>query len=524
MIISKLISAKLPQFFSTLRLEREGEYAGWFWIILGLAWLVRLPLLDGSFWLDEAAQALEVIRPLSQQLDIAADFQPPLFHLLLHFWQYGGHQEWWLRLVSLLAGVGSIAINMKTAERWQGKRASILVGLLLATSSLHVFFSQELRPYMLAVFWGSLSLDRYLDILWSDDASSKHSRFSLSWKLRWFTLVNILGALTSYVYLFWLFGLFLTTWLSQRSRAWLVTRSLAVTGIGFILWLPGLLDQLAASAVLRTAVPGWEAVVSLSQVKAIPLTLAKFIVGVVTVDLNWKDGLLVFFPFASAFYYVFKDWQSKRLIANSKTSTLLLIFVFPLVFAWLFSFWTPVITPKRVLFLLPVFYLTFAQLWQSKVTMRATVVFGLLLLINISGLIRYWTDVRLQREDWRQAVTFIEERFSPSNCVIVFGFDAPFAPWVWYQTEGLPTINTGFKPIVSEGDATKRLRDINRYDNVIVFDYLLDLSDPQKAIVKHLQADGYDETEVMDYAQLGFVRFFRRQKLYATQVTETESQ
>jgi len=472
--------------------------------------------------MDEAAQALEVIRPLSQQLDIAADFQPPLFHLLLHFWQYGGHQEWWLRLVSLVAGVGSIAINMKTVERWQGKRASIFVGLLLATSSLHVFFSQELRPYMMAVFWGSLSLMSYLDLVWSQPQATQRSAFSLTGKVRLFAMINVLGALTSYVYLFWLLGLLASTWLFHRSRAWLVTRSLFVTGLVCLVWLPGLLGQLEASAALRAAVPGWEAVVSLSQIKAIPLTVAKFMVGVVTVDFNLKDGLLVFLPFASTFYFIIKDWQSKRLIANSKMITLLALFAFPLVLAWGFSFWTPVITPKRVLFLLPVLYVLFAQLWQPKLPTKTSLVFVLLLIINLVGLGRYWTDVSLQRENWRQAVSFIEQRFSPNNSVVVFGFDAPFAPWVWYQTEGLPSLNTGFSPIVSDADAATRLRSVNRYENVIVFDYLLDLSDPQKTIVKYLRSDGYDEAELLDYAQLGFVRLFHRQKLYAGQPLDTE--
>jgi hypothetical protein len=52
------------------------------YLILLLALILRLPLLNGSFWLDEAAQFLESARPLTEQLHIADDFQPPLMHLL----------------------------------------------------------------------------------------------------------------------------------------------------------------------------------------------------------------------------------------------------------------------------------------------------------------------------------------------------------------------------------------------------------------------------------------------------------
>jgi len=39
-------------------------------LLLILATAVRLPLLGGSFWLDEAAQALESARPFNQQRTI----------------------------------------------------------------------------------------------------------------------------------------------------------------------------------------------------------------------------------------------------------------------------------------------------------------------------------------------------------------------------------------------------------------------------------------------------------------------
>jgi hypothetical protein len=60
-------------------------------ILIGL--FLRLPLLTGSFWLDEAAQALESTRPIGQQLALDHDFQPPLYHFLVHLMSYASHQE-----------------------------------------------------------------------------------------------------------------------------------------------------------------------------------------------------------------------------------------------------------------------------------------------------------------------------------------------------------------------------------------------------------------------------------------------
>ena len=100
------------------KLKKRGLWQKELYLILFLAFILRLPLLNGSFWMDEAAQALEIIRPLSQQLDIVADFQPPLLHLILHFAQYFSHAEWWLRTIgALIPGLVTIFFSYKLAEK-----------------------------------------------------------------------------------------------------------------------------------------------------------------------------------------------------------------------------------------------------------------------------------------------------------------------------------------------------------------------------------------------------------------------
>ena len=127
-------------------------------LILVLALGLRLPLLNGSFWLDEAAQALESSRPWSQQLDIAGDFQPPLIHLVLFFSLKVSTAEWWLRsIVALLPGLVTIWATYEVGRRLVNQKAGIIASLLLTTSSFHIFYSQELRPYSLPTMWAVLS-------------------------------------------------------------------------------------------------------------------------------------------------------------------------------------------------------------------------------------------------------------------------------------------------------------------------------------------------------------------------------
>ena len=125
-----------------------------FVIVIILAAALRIPQLGGSFWLDEAAQVLESARPMSQQLNIRDDFQPPLLHLILHFALYISKEEWWLRTIGavvpgLLSILGTMLIAKHLLPKPQQLGGSVFVGLLLATNSFHLFYSQELRQYAL---------------------------------------------------------------------------------------------------------------------------------------------------------------------------------------------------------------------------------------------------------------------------------------------------------------------------------------------------------------------------------------
>jgi len=102
------------------------------WVILLVALVLRLPLLTGSFWLDEAAQALESIRPLAQQTDITGDFQPPLFHYLIHFAVQASRAEWWLRLWgSLIPGIITVWATYQLSKKLCAAAGHLLTAYFL---------------------------------------------------------------------------------------------------------------------------------------------------------------------------------------------------------------------------------------------------------------------------------------------------------------------------------------------------------------------------------------------------------
>ena len=253
------------------------------WGILALALVVRLPLLGGSFWLDEAAQALEVIRPLSQQLDIAFDFQPPLLHLWLHLWQYFGHQEWWLRWWgAVLPGLATIWFSYHWVRTITTSKVANWTALLLATSSFHLFYSQELRPYALPAAWAAAGW--WLLVKWWQSSITGSNRYSDRRYQLGYAVVTIFGLYSSYLYAFIIPGQLLAGWLTTGRlwrRQW---AAVALAGLAFVPWLPMLKEQLAASQAVRDSLPVWETVVSIPPAKALALIFSKFVFGVVDVE------------------------------------------------------------------------------------------------------------------------------------------------------------------------------------------------------------------------------------------------
>ncbi len=464
-------------------------------VLLLVALVLRWPFLSGSFWLDEAAQALESARPLAQQLAISADFQPPLFHLVVYVLARFSHQEWWLRLASLAPGLLSIVWTVRLARRRLDNESALVAGAVLTFSALHIFFSQELRPYSLAVWWAVASWDALDRRRW-----------------RCLALTTAAGLYTSYVFIFWPLALLV---LAVLQRSWRIAwRSLAVSGIFFLAWYPFLRAQLAAGAALRQSLPGWEQVVSLPQAKALLLTITKFLVGPMLVDFTWLYLVVIGGTVAGGGLVLVWLWCRGTTASRQKWLELNLVLILPLLAAWLFSFLVPVVQPKRVLFLYPALALLLAHFWFSRhwAARWLVAVFFVWQMVAIGG---YWLQPAWQRENWRSAITTIEDNFSTANTAIIFSFNAPFAPWDWYSREEFTTYQTGLAPLQSLAELDSKLVGMERYRYVIVFDYLRDLTDPYRLIDAYLQQKEYRELGSYTYANLGVIRVWEQSKLYA---------
>jgi mannosyltransferase len=482
--------------------------------LLILAFFLRVPLLDGSFWLDEAAQALESHRPLAQQLDIIPDFQPPLLHLMVHFALLVSSAEWWLRLVvAVVPGLVSIWGTYEIGRRLASRNIGLLSALLLATSSFHIFYSQELRPYALPMMWGVLS---WLVLIASHQSlarSFKNFSFVSSLRIKWFSysVITILGIFSSYLYPFLIIAQILWVVLWHREQLGKLITSLVLTGVCFAFWLPTFLQQLAAGGTVRQQLPGWEEVVSIPQLKALPLVLGKFIFGVVNLELTLP--FVLGFSLLSVLVIVL-GYSLFRQRSNINKATLyifILWLVVPLISSWIISFWIPVVQPKRVLYLLPAFYLSLMTLGsQTQRKWSLGVLASVLLAINLITTRQYYLVPQYQRENWKALVTQLETKYPVTDTIAVFTFPEPYAPWRWYADPQIATLSTGTLNVRDLPNLGETLKPATNYTYIIVFDYLRDLSDPQDQLLTEIEMYGYQTVEIIDYPNIGFVRVYAR--------------
>lgn len=463
-----------------------------FLLVLLIALVLRLPLLNGSFWLDEAAQALESARPFAQQHLIAIDFQPPLMHYLVHFMLFVSKAEWWLRLVSLAAGILTIAgVYMIVKDRWNTKVA-IFAGLLLATSAFHIFYSQELRPYALSTCFAVWSWFFWLRY-------EKRPKPSLAIG---FLLTSIAGIYSMYIYPFLLLSQLLYVAIEQRQRFGAFFRFALVIALAFLPWLPWFIGQLKVGTSLTSDLPGWSSAVATPQLKAIPLTLAKFFTGQIPIAGNIGLILMLCIPIAIAAYAFY------RLYRQREYRFALYWFVVPLITSWLVSFVVPVIAPKRLLLILPVMFVAIASLLshsKGKLQRWHEAMIALILIVNIAFFVYYLATPLNQREDWRGVIQVMDQRFDPKTTVVIHGFPDPFAPWRWYGSP-LPVTTTGVLRVEEPRNLDQAFSSVEGKNTVLVFDYLLDLTDPHRSIDAWLTTHGYKETAQINGGNIGFIR------------------
>jgi uncharacterized membrane protein len=410
-------------------------------ILLGLG--LRLTNLNQSFWLDEASQAQMSSLSLSQIWSARqADFHPPLFYFLTHFWLQLGRSESWLRLLPVFFGVVSIAFIYMF-----NKKIGLTAALFLAINPYHIYYSQEFRSYSLLAMLGLLSV-----LLMQRK------------KYIWMAVVNALLLYTHYSSIFLIFTQFIINPISIFY--------FPLSLILYLPWIPQFFEQLQSGVDIDTFLPGWRNILSLTPVKAIPEILFKFMAGRINLFPRWLYAIYIIFVLSSLGLSVLVNQIQRRL--------LWLWLGLPILASLLVSLWLPQTQPFRLIFALPALILILAG-----ATIRfPKLIITLVVYISIVGNILYFTRPRLQREQWRQAISYL----SLQQEVIMVNYLGKLAPFIWYS----PNLKVVDKIPIG-------------VSSFYYLEYLTGLTDPEHQIQKELESKKWKVVETKNFEGVGLI-------------------
>jgi mannosyltransferase len=141
--------------------HNEKPKFAWLWFaIVPLAALFRfLYLSRKSVYLDEALSVAYAHMNWHDFLQVllTRDANMALYYLLLRGIVPIGDSEFWIRLLSVIAGVATIPVIYALGSELYDRRTGLLCALLLCVNACHVVYSQEARGYALALLLIALS-------------------------------------------------------------------------------------------------------------------------------------------------------------------------------------------------------------------------------------------------------------------------------------------------------------------------------------------------------------------------------
>ena len=382
-------------------------------LFIGL--LLRLISINQSLWLDEAISATAVTSlPLSELLNqfMIGDFNPPLFNLVLFYWlKIFPAGELFIRLPSLIFGLLTIVFVYKIYLLiFKDKKGAIISMALLATSPLHVYYSQEARMYSLAALTTAGSMYYFIKLL-----KEKNSLFTIH-----YSLFTILMLYSHYLCWFILAVQFLYLFLYKKSKLKFFIFHFSFLIFLYLPWLPNFLKQLSMGFQESQENVVWKSL-STPSIKTVALLPVKFIIGRTTFA---NKGLYYLLMFVLILFFSYFIWHACN-IKNKENKAIFLWLFLPPLMGIVLGLKVAVFSYFRFLYCLPAFYILIALGILTFKAWKKLVCF--VLCLNLFFSCRYLLNPDFHREDWRQALkTLHQKNLNNSPILIIESVAAPF--------------------------------------------------------------------------------------------------
>lgn len=374
--------------------------------ILAVGALLRLWGLGAeSFWHDESWTWWVRIFDINHLFSILIheDAHPPLYFLLVHgMSSILGDSEAALRLLSAVAGIATLPVMFRLGRRFDGEKAGFIAMGLLAIAPLHVYFSQEARSYSLLFLLCAASIEALFAFR---DAPTRGKGIALAVLTAGIMYTHYMGAffiLAEVVVVAKLGGREFVKGCALAAAGaialylpWLPTFVRHVTAVGGSFWIP----SPTTGIFFR----------SMGDLAAYPYGIWAWLAWTVSIPI-WLAALAA--PF---------------LTRKREHGALLLLVLIPIAGELLVSLARPIFYTRTFLYVLaPLTVLAAATV--MRLPRHAPALAMLLMIICAYPGLRY-IHGQTEKEDWRGAVAFMEEKRQR--------FEDEILPWPPYVSVNL---------------------------------------------------------------------------------------
>lgn len=402
-------------------IKRNSPYIILFFIIL-LGICLRVHNLSfQNLWHDEVL-SISISQVKLSWISTFNYHNPPFYFILLKYWaNLFGRSEFAVRFLSVIFGALSILFIYKVGRELLDRKVGLYSAFILSISMLHIYYSQEARPYNLFVFLALLSMLLFIKLLKKNKLRTCIFYIIASGLL---VLTNILGLLVLFFQNLYYF--FFTK--RRYTFGWLVVQSIIL--LTLLPWLMLQIGYLQLNPDMRD----WIAWIPKPDISALLRTFVIFSSGVGDYVTNAMP-IWFFWIYNSIFFLL--SLRGLMLFKKREGSLLLLWLGFPIVFLFLFSvIFFPIYVIKYIIFAsLPYYILVAKGLSSIKAKYIKNSLILLIIIFSITSLSAYYNkDLKIP---WKKVVAYMASNTQRGDIIIIapVGQNIPFA----YHA-GLPLI------------------------------------------------------------------------------------
>lgn len=389
-------------------------------LLLGLG--LRLYRMNSkSFWYDESALSVYVAEHQLAELIVPEGFNHPgLFFVFLKiFMAVSSCPETW-RILSVFFGVATIFILFQLSRFLFDSKTGLLASLLLALSSLHLFYSQEIGVYAMFAFFATWYIFDLLCLI--------ARRRQTPWDYIRFTFLSLALLLSHYfsIIIIVLMTAYCALHYDRRNRIFIV--GIAIIQSSLLLIVGGalmpFLEYFIKEGCLSIA---WIQYVSLFEAFVALLTSFSYggtHFGGADIFISLADyGIIPLLAVINLFLILVgmivpmvkkeKREMRQRVVLVALwlfLPTILLIFISKIAF--------PLFVVRHVLFCLPAFCLLIA-VGLRQIPFRIVRYIVLLALVFFNGLSLDFYYTHEMKTPWKEAVTYLKDKGLSSNNMLV---------------------------------------------------------------------------------------------------------